>query len=157
MFLKIPFGGMDKKFKVVCWGLLEQNKKIVFIQEGTRAFHGRWGLPMATLKMNEDIISAVKRGVQEDINLDVQVDALLGIYHWFCKELDYGFLYIIFILSNPLGEIKPKHPEVLNTALWDYQQIFQMPPESFTHRELIKIIKRYRRGERYPLEIIQAL
>lgn len=146
-----------KKYKIICWGILEIDKKIVFVQTGARAFHGKWGPPLGSLRVNEDIIDAMKRGVKEDTSLDVEVDSFIGTYHWYCQEVGYGFLYLVFKLKNPQGELRPNHKNILNVKLLDAHEIFKMHPESLTHSELKNIIKKYRRGEEYPLDLIQEL
>lgn len=147
----------EKKYKIICWGIIEIDKKIVMVQTAARAFHGKWGPPLGSLRTNEDITTALQRGVKEDTSLEAEVDALIGIYHWYCKEVDYGFLYLTFSMKNPKGEIKPHHKNILNATLMEPHEIFRMPSESLTHSEVKNIIKQYRRGEDYPLDIIQDL
>lgn len=158
MLFKYSLTERVKTFKVICWGILEIDKKIVLIQEGKRDyFYGKWGFPIAGVRVNENMTEAVVRGVREDINLRTEVESLVGVYNWYHQELGIGYIYYAFALKYLGGKLKPNHKEILNVGLFSYQEIFKMHSDSLTHKDFKSVIKRYRRHITYPLDVLQEI
>lgn len=157
MAYNIGIGKRDQKFKVVAMCVVEIDKKIVLIQDARKKYYGRWGLPGGTLRKDETVEEAGLRGLREDTGIEGEVDSIVGIHHEIMAEEGYGFIYKILSVRHFKGEPAPQNKNILEVKLYDMHDIFQMPDESCRHRELKKVIKDYRRGKRYPQDIIQYI
>lgn len=147
----------DQKFKVVGLALAEIGGKIVLIQDARERNYGRWGFPGGALRHNETVEEAVIRGLEEDTGLEGEADSLLSIQHWYYPQVGYGLIYKVLSVKNIRGELKPAGKDVLAADLFDAHDIFSMPDESCRHKELKQVVKDWRRGKRYPLDIINYL
>ena len=157
MAYHLSLSNRDQKFKIIGLGVVEVDKKIVLIQDARKEIYGRWGLPGGALRHNETVDEAVVRGLKEDTGLDGEVDSLVGIHHWYGGEKDHNLIYKIFYVKNISGKPSPGNKKILNVKLFDAHEIFKMPDESCRHKELKLVIKDWRRGRRYPLEIIRYI
>ncbi|MFH1781781.1 MAG: NUDIX domain-containing protein [Patescibacteria group bacterium] len=157
MAYNLEIGKRDQKFKVVAMCVVEIDKKIVLVQDAREKYYGRWGLPGGTLRINETVEEAALRGLKEDTGIEGDVDSLVGIQHEFMAEEGHGFIYKILTVRHFSGELRPQHKNILEVKLFDMHDIFKMPDESCRHSELKKVIKDYRRGKRYPQDIIQYI
>ncbi|MBU0731900.1 NUDIX domain-containing protein [Patescibacteria group bacterium] len=147
----------DQKFKIIGLALAEIDNKIVLIQDARERSYGRWGLPGGALRHNETVEDAVLRGLKEDTGLEGEADSIIGIHHWYYPEVGYGLIYKILAVKNIKGDLKPASKDVLTAKLYDAHDIFKMPDESCRHKELKQVVKDWRRGKRYPLDIINYL
>ncbi len=61
--------------------LSEDNKKILLIKRGSKAFHGMWGLISGKVDWGEEIKETVIREAKEELNLDIEIIRFVGRYY----------------------------------------------------------------------------
>jgi 8-oxo-dGTP diphosphatase len=61
--------------------LSEDNKRILLIKRGSKAYHGMWGFVSGTLDWGEEVREAVIREVKEETNLDIKIIKFTGRYY----------------------------------------------------------------------------
>ncbi len=60
--------------------IIEQNDEIVLIKRKYEPFKDHWCLPGGHVEHGEQVRNAARREAKEETGLDVELDALLGIY-----------------------------------------------------------------------------
>lgn len=146
-----------KRFRVLCCALIAQEDGIILIQEAEKKVYGRWSIPGGLIEHGENIFEATKREVKEETNLDVDLRGLIGVYNWYSKNYKTGEACYIFQANNVRGEIKPQTDEILSAKLFTFREIVAMPDDSWSAPQFRQVIKDFRRGKLYPLEVITVL
>lgn len=146
-----------KHFFVHCMGIIEHDGKILLVQDASKRYYGRWTLPMAETKVNEPLTSTAERGIAEATNIRARVHKVVAINQQYDDQTHTGQILIIFAMKDAQGELTVVPNKTLNASWFSYNQIFRMPEESFRFPSIRMVIKQYRKGHFYPLEMIQTV
>ena len=143
--------GVINEFQVICWVILEIDGRILLIQHGREGYYAHWGLPYAHLRRNEKLVNTLKRALKSTTGLTAEPAYFIGIVR---AKGDPRELHLAFLMKNPKGKIKIKGEKVLIANTFDFHQIQRMPDESLVHKEIKDILKRYRQGYHFPLDLV---
>ena len=146
-----------KTHRIMCGAIIVMDEKITLVQKASKKFHGRWGLPEGIIAKGENIFESAKRKVHEQTNLSIHLRGLVGIYNWYSEETRSTEIHYIFLASDPKGTSKPNISEILPIKEFSMAEIMAMPDASFSYPQFRQVIKDYRRGKLYPLEVINIL
>lgn len=155
-FFKFDAKDHLRTLKVVCWAIVEIDRKILLIQHGRRggSGYGQWGFPYAHLHINESCFKSPLRGLRETTGLRGELDSLVCIFRLYKSEKAYDELHFVFVVRNPKGKMTIKEPKSLSIQTFDFHQIMQMPDASFVHAGVKEVLRLYRQGIRIPLDFI---
>ena len=67
--------------KVIVGVVIEDNNKILMIQESKQKAYKMWNFPGGNIEEKEDIFKAAKREVKEETGYDIKLTNLLAIYN----------------------------------------------------------------------------
>jgi len=99
---------------IVCAVIINDENKILMIQEAKEGCRGHWYLPAGRMEKNETIVEAVKREVIEESGLKVEPINLL------CVEVQKGFWYRFTVAAKVTGgklkNLSQKNKESLQAA-----------------------------------------
>ncbi|MFH1425014.1 MAG: NUDIX hydrolase [archaeon] len=58
----------------------EKNEKFLLVKRKNEPFAGKWALPGGFVEANETVEQAAVREVKEELDIDVELEGLLGVY-----------------------------------------------------------------------------
>ncbi len=88
---------MSSKYPIPSVGaLIIEEDKLLMIRRGNPPFEGYWSIPGGKIKWGEKLEEALKREVQEELSVEVEVGELAGIVESIVeKEGDVVYHYIL--------------------------------------------------------------
>lgn len=144
--------------KIFCGAVVTiENGNIILIQKTEKKHHGRWSLPGGMVEKKESIMAALQKHLQEQIGCVFRLKGLVGVYNWYNEEEKTFEIYCIYHAIEQKGERKSDAPEVMEVKEFSLQEILNMPKESLIKEQFQKIMKDFRRGKLYPLEVVTLL
>lgn len=60
--------------------LIVKGNQILLIKRGADTYKGYWALPGGYVELDEDVPTALRREVREELNVEATITGLLGIY-----------------------------------------------------------------------------
>ncbi len=141
--------------KVVCGALVVKGNKLVLVQEKCTDY-GKWNFPAGHLDLDEDILSATKREVKEETNLDVKLDGLLGIYQHKNKNGD-NVVRILFKASVVRGKLKHQQEELLDAKWFSFEDFAKMKDQELRSLDLRLAVDDFRKNKIKSLDTVKFL
>lgn len=89
-----------------CHALLLQGGAVCLVQRAAEPFRGYWGLPGGAVELGETVADALRREVQEETGLTVELERFLGFRDAIERDADgrVKFHFVIFYyLARPTG------------------------------------------------------
>lgn len=121
--------------------LIEDDDRMLLIQETSLKWRGKWFLPGGNVKKGERPDVAVVREAREEAGVEVD---LTGIFYVKCYQgLFTSKLHIFYTGKITGGELKTKPNRHSMAAGWfSYEELKKMP----LRQKLLKIVDRYRKN-----------
>ena len=146
-----------KHFTVLSLCIVEVQRKILLVQDGSKAYHGRWSLPGLGSQTHERLERVAEHGLRSTVGLIAKVDSLVGAYHTYDEEAGSGTIIFGYSMKPPTGTLKIDESTTLLNAQWfHYNELFKMPVESLRFAAIRQIVRDYRRGRRYSTAVVQS-
>lgn len=135
--------------------ILNQESKILLVQEKKPASYGKYNLPGGHLEIGEKMVAGVIREVKEEVHLDIQPQNLLGI---FTGVGDHHFVNYIFFAEIKNQKPEPQLSEVLNCKWLSMDEIINLDGEMLLNPAKLKsVIDLVRKKRFYPIDLIIEL
>lgn len=140
--------------------IIEKNGKFLLVKEGKHekfAF-GKWNHPAGWIEVGENPLEAVRREVKEETGFDFQPEYLLGVYSLVKKYNDSTRhpIKLVFLGKIDQGK-KEKLSEDVTEAKWfSADEILTMDIDTLRDMDIKKMIRDYKAGKKYSLEIIEC-
>ena len=116
-------------------------KRVVLVKRVKEPFKGRWVLPGGFVNYGETVEDAAKREVQEETNLDVELEDILGIYSALDRDPREHHVTIVFIARLIAGQ--PIGGDDAEKAEWRDLQDLHPGDLAFDHDLVIADLKRW--------------
>jgi ADP-ribose pyrophosphatase YjhB (NUDIX family) len=111
-----------------------------------------WALPGGFVETGETTEQAVKREAKEEVELDISLLGLLGVYSDPGRDLRRHTLSIVYIAKA--DQQTPKSGS--DAGNWQSFTLDTLPANiCFDHRQMLDHYKEYLRGERYVCPILE--
>ncbi|XP_069473839.1 8-oxo-dGDP phosphatase NUDT18 [Ambystoma mexicanum] len=97
--------------------IFNEQKDVLVIQEAKQECYGKWYLPAGRMELNESIIEAMKREVQEETGLECEPRTLLAV-----QEHGPSWIRYVFLAETTGGTLKTTEEadaESLQATWWD--------------------------------------
>lgn len=146
-----------KHFTLICLGVIELDGKVLLVQDNSKEYHGRWTLPGNVCSINEKLTVAAEAGIKDSTNIKAKVDSVVGVYHSYNEDDNAGYAIFVYAMKQPRGELTINSDHALGASWFSYSEIFKMPEASFRFPRVRQMVKDYRKGKRYPTELIHSL
>jgi ADP-ribose pyrophosphatase YjhB (NUDIX family) len=132
--------------------MLEQDDKLLLVQEATPAIYGKWNQPAVHLDPGETLLACAIREAREESGYVVQLTALQAIYNETTAErqrINFCFR------ATPTGEAGPVDPaEILSTRWFSRSELQQLPDDQLRHHIAKQRIADWLAGTYAPLALI---
>lgn len=130
----------------------EQNK-ILLVNEKKESVFNKLNLPGGHLEIGEELVMGAKREATEEINVEIEILGLIGIYTG--RGNDH---YINFIFAGEIikGEPVANKDEINDLGWYSTEEILSFPDEQILNpKKLKKIITGYDSGRLNSLDCIE--
>jgi ADP-ribose pyrophosphatase YjhB (NUDIX family) len=143
----------DVALKVTCSLVIEQDGRLLLVQEADPDIYGLWNQPAGHLEPGETFEQCALREAREETGYDVELTGLQAIYYDAAAE--DSDLNICF-RARPLGDGPryPLEPDVLAARWYSREELQQFPREKLRHVRALLRLEDWLAGKAFPLEII---
>lgn len=101
------------EFRIHVSTVVQNQDKILLVQEAKEKIHGKWNLPGGHLEVGEEFIKAAQRETLEETFLEVEPNAFLGVY--ITKEGSHSICFV-FLAESYIGQ--PKSGDQILDICW---------------------------------------
>ncbi len=92
----------DEGIRVLASVAIMRGKKILLIKEQEEPYNGMWVLPQGYVKRAETVSDAARREVREELQVEVDIEGLIGVY----DDFHNGSPPIHYLIVTYHGAIK---------------------------------------------------
>jgi ADP-ribose pyrophosphatase YjhB (NUDIX family) len=145
----------------VVGAIIEENGKILLVQEIKGGDKGKWNQPAGWIDVGEDPLEALKREVKEETGLDFEPTNFLGVYSLYRRDLikTEGIarhaIKLIFCGKVLGGKLTVKKDEIAGLRWFTLEEIENMTLDKLRDLDIKQEVRDYFAGRLYPLEIVQ--
>ena len=143
----------SQKELIAAGNIIEENGKILLVQEKTPGLYKKWNIPMGKMEPGEDIVTCAKREGKEETGFELKPLYLIGKYpfHLFSKLKVIGFIFKSEIAG---GELTIPD-DIINVKWFSFEEIERLEEEKLlVASHIIEAIKDYRTGKKILLDSI---
>lgn len=134
--------------------------KFLFVEEieyGKRTLNQ----PAGHLEPNESLLEGAKRELFEETGIKAEMSSLIKIYQWQAPQTQTDYLRFLFAVElDDWIEPKPQDADITQ-AMWftleEFNHYIQQDGQCERSPLVIQSVQDYLSGQRYPLELLQAV
>jgi 8-oxo-dGTP pyrophosphatase MutT (NUDIX family) len=132
--------------------MLEQDDKLLLVQEAAPDIYGKWNQPAGHLDPGETLLACAVREAREESGYVVELTALQAIYNETTAErqrINFCFR------ASPCGEADSVDPaEILSTRWFSRDELQRLPDDQLRHHIARQRMADWLTGKCAPLELI---
>jgi ADP-ribose pyrophosphatase YjhB (NUDIX family) len=117
--------------------IIMDGDRVLLVRRGREPAYGQWSLPGGLVEVGEDLVSAVRREVLEEVGLDVEVLDLVAVLDRILPDaagrVEYHYVLMDF-LCKPLGGIPRPASDALACHYTPVDQLTQVALTAGTER-----------------------
>jgi ADP-ribose pyrophosphatase YjhB (NUDIX family) len=131
--------------------------RVLFVREDKPETRGLWNLPGGHLEFGEPIECGARRELREETGLELELEALLGIYTGFSRRSALHSIRYVFVARYLGGEPRAGH-EIQSVGWWTRDDLEPLGRDVLLAPALLKrVMADFAGGVRRPLETITHL
>lgn len=142
---------------VAACNLVVSTDALLLVREAKHSARSRLNLPAGKVEPGETICEAAVREALEETGLQVEILALVGIYH--CPATSEGTAVVNFVFESHVvgGAITPTdaHPEVRFVPFGEVEELAAARRLRGTH--ILSAFHALRSGRRLPLDLVEVV
>ena len=142
----------DVRLTVTCSLMLEQEGKLLLVQEAEPDIYGLWNQPAGHVDPGETFEECALREAREETGYDVELVGIQGVYYDIAAgDEDINICY----RARPIGEPRyPPEPDVLGMRWFTREELQVFPREELRHARSWKRLEEWLAGKAFPLEVV---
>ena len=142
------------EFKIYASAVIEQNGRILLVQEGKADNFEKWNLPGGHLELAEMPLDGAKRETFEETALTIEVTGFLGVYSSVGANHSIRFVYC----SNEFaGEAKPGD-EILAVKWFEPVELRNLDEQRFVSPLVLEAaVADYVNGRQFPATVVRKI
>jgi 8-oxo-dGTP diphosphatase len=98
--------------------IVDRHKRVLLTKRNVPPFQDMWVMPGGKIDLGEPILKALKREVQEEVGLEVEVDNLIDVFEHIAPGEDNYHFVILYYLCRPLGSDIIQNEQEVAEAEW---------------------------------------
>ena len=125
--------------------VIVEGDRILLIKRGNEPSRGKWSIPGGIVKVGEELVTALKREVKEEVGLDIEVGDVACVSEEIVMEngrVRFHYVIIDFFAKVVGGTLRPNSDAL--DAMW-------VPLDSVNELDVVdfvrKLVRRIRKGE----------
>jgi 8-oxo-dGTP pyrophosphatase MutT (NUDIX family) len=142
----------DVRVTVTCSLVIEQDGKLLLVQEADPDIYGLWNQPAGHVEPGETFEECALREAREETGYDVEMTGIQGVYYDSAAgDEDMNICF----RARPLGE--PRHPladDVLGIRWFSRDELVAFPREQLRHTRTLRRLEDWLTGKAFPLEVV---
>ncbi len=140
--------------QVIVGGFIENNGKVLMVQEGKKSCYKKWNFPAGHLESGESIFDGAIREIFEETGCKVELTNMLPIVN---KKFENDNFILLTFTAKLLDEtISFDSKEILDVKWISIEDLENMNSENLRDELLIKnTLKAYKEKRLYPLNVIE--
>ncbi len=142
------------EMKVYVSAVIEQDGKILLVQEAKERNFQKWNIPGGSMELTEKAWEGAQREVKEETFLDVEITSLLGVYNSVGNNHSIRFVFVGKIVSGT-----PAAGDNILAVKWvDPKELVNLDPAHYINPLVFEALaKDYVDGVRHPLETVREI
>jgi ADP-ribose pyrophosphatase YjhB (NUDIX family) len=142
----------DVRVVVTCSLMIEQDEKLLLVQEADPEIYGLWNQPAGHVEPGETFEACALREAREETGYDVELVGLQGMYY----DIAAGDEDInICFRARPLGEARhPLADDILQARWFSREELLAFPRERLRHARALRRLEDWLAGKAFPLEVV---
>jgi 8-oxo-dGTP pyrophosphatase MutT (NUDIX family) len=148
----------QSSIRVACGVICERDNKFLMVRERRPDEGVVLNQPVGKVRLNEDLLAAARREVQEETGYDVELVAFLGTYVWQTPEGNTSIRFCFIGQISDEEAHKEAHAiEDWIEPIWQGREELAQAESSFRNPVTKACFEDYFAGQRYPLSVIRSL
>ena len=133
--------------------ITDEDGRILLVKEGKEHIRGRWDFPGGSLEPGENIRECALREAREEVNLDINLESLIGVYTEVSMRTGDTVVVFMFHAKTKSREVQiPESDEIIDA------EFFSM--EEAMNKELRKdnryvVLEDFKEGQSLPLDAVK--
>lgn len=145
------------KLTVISGCVIQDNNRILMVQEGQGVEKELWNFPSGRLENKEKILSAAVREVEEETGYIISISGLLGVYNFISINNDQVIMFC-YIGEVVGGSLRYDNNEIINAKWLSFDEIAELSDSKLrTHTLIRKIISDLKNKSMLPLDIVNDM
>lgn len=142
---------------VIAGCVIQDNNKILMVQQGQGVAKGLWNFPLGMLENNEKILDAAIREVEEETGYKISIYGLLGIYNFISINNEHA-IFFCYVGQVTAGILKYDNNEIINVKWLSFDEINELSDDKLrTHTLIRKVISDLKSKPIMPLDIVNDM
>lgn len=117
--------------------MLNENNQVLVVSEKNALIKDSWKLPGGYLEMNENLVDAAIREVDEETNIKTRFESVISIRHAHGAAFSCSDLYIVMKLIPETSEIKKCDREIAKCMWMNLDEYLNHPNVHQTNRKFV--------------------
>jgi len=145
------------KLTVITGCVIQDNNRILMVQEGQGVEKELWNFPSGRLENKEKILNAAIREVEEETGYKISISGLLGVYNFISINDDQVIMFC-YIGEVVGGSLRYDNNEIINVKWLSFDEIAELSDNKLrTHTLIRKIISDLKNKSTLPLDIVNDM
>jgi len=145
------------KLTVITGCVIQDNNRILMVQEGQGVEKELWNFPSGRLENKEKILNAAVREVEEETGYKISISGLLGVYNFISINNDQVIMFC-YIGEVVGGSLRYDNNEIINVKWLSFDEIAELSDNKLrTHTLIRKIISDLKNKSTLPLDIVNDM
>lgn len=131
--------------------IFNDDGKVFVMKRGEKAKNerGKWDFPGGAVEFGETLAVAIKREIQEEFEIDIDVNELLGVVDHIIEAEGQHWVAPTFICSIASGSPRITEPDKCSEIGWfTFDEVEKLPLTITTQHDLEALRKKYPNGYR---------
>jgi 8-oxo-dGTP diphosphatase len=110
--------------------IVDDQERVLLTRRSIPPFKNMWVMPGGKIDLGEPIITALKREVEEEVGLDVEVGSLVDVFEHVTPGEENCHYIILFYRCRPVHQDVEHNPDEVAEATWVPRfelPLYQMP------------------------------
>lgn len=153
----VKSGNGVMKLTVITGCVIQDNNRILMVQEGQGMEKELWNFPSGRLENKEKILNAAIREVEEETGYKISISGLLGVYNFISINNDQVIMFC-YIGEVVGGSLRYDNNEIINVKWLSFDEIAELSDNKLRTYTLIrKIISDLKNKSTLPLDIVNDM